>query len=243
MMKRIFPVTLTIVIGWLVLASYWPGLGSQSIPIGGNPSFTLAGLRARLVEGAVILAAVALLLGYINLLRVHFRRIWRRQSLGYSLLLVVGSLITLGLWLGNVILIALPDELRKGLLFRDALGQALQSTAFLDTAFGWVISPTQSALGALLAILIAVAGFRALRTRRSVGMVLFVVAAIFVALTQPVSVTLFGDVAGSVLSSIRSDVIDPITTGGVRGLLLGLALGSIVVGLRLLVGADKPQSD
>jgi hypothetical protein len=88
-----------------------------------------------------------------------------------------------------------------------------------------------------LGILIAVAGFRALRVRRSVGMFLFVLSAIVVALTQPIA--LFGDILGP----IRVLLIDPITTGSLRGLLLGVALGGIAVGLRLLVGADKPQGD
>ncbi len=242
LLKRTFPLVLTIAIGWLVLISYLPSLGSQSIQLGGNSPFTLSGLRARLVEGAVVLAAVALVLGYINLLRVHTRRILQRQSLVYSLFLVISSVLTLGLWIGSVIL-ALQAGLREGLPLRDALNDALQSSTFLDVAFSWIILPIQSALGALLAILIAVAGFRALRTRRSVGMALFVLAAVFVLLTQPVSFTLFGAAVGNVLELFRSGVIDPITTGGIRGLLLGVALGSIVVGLRLLVGVDKPQSD
>lgn len=213
-LKRVFPVALTIVIGWLILISYvFPGL---EIRLGTNPPYTLAGLRAVLVEWGIILAAFALVLGFLNLLAVHYRRIRRGQGVLFSLALIVSALVTLGLWIGS-------------LIQRDA--------AFLDSVFNLIILPAQSALGALLAIVLAVAGFRALRRSRSLGMLLFVLTAIVVALTQPL--TLFGEVLGP----IRAGLIDPITTGGIRGLLLGVAIGSIAVGVRVLAGVDKPQSD
>ena len=212
--KRLLPVALTMAIGLLVLASYL--VPDLAIRIGGNQPYTLAVLRAILVEWGVILAAFALLLGFLNLLAVHYRRIRRGQGVLFSLALIVSALVTLGLWIGS-------------LLQRD--------TAFLDGVFNLIIAPAQSALGALLAFVLAVAGFRALRQRRSVGMLLFVLTAVVVALTQPA--TLFREVLGP----IRTAVIDPITTGGIRGLLLGVAIGSLAVGVRILVGVDKPQSD
>ena len=211
--KRLLPVALTMAIGLLVLASYLaPDL---EIRIGGNQPYTLAVLRAILVEWGVILAAFALLLGFLNLLAVHYRRIRRGQGVLFSLALIVSALVTLGLWIGS-------------LLQRD--------TAFLDGVFNLIIAPAQSALGALLAVVLAVAGFRALRQRRSFGMLLFVLTAVVVALPQPA--TLFREVLGP----IRTAVIDPITTGGIRGLLLGVAIGRLAVGVRILVGVVKPPS-
>jgi len=212
--KRLLPVALTMAIGLLILASYLaPDL---AIRIGGNQPYTLAVLRAILVEWGVILAAFALLLGFLNLLAVHYRRIRRGQGVLFSLALIVSALVTLGLWVGSLI---------QG------------DTTFLVGVFNLIIAPAQSALGALLAFVLAIAGFRALRQRRSLGMLLFVLTAIVVALTQPA--TLFREVLGP----IRTAVIDPITTGGIRGLLLGVAIGSLAVGIRILVGVDKPQSD
>jgi len=68
-------------------------------------------------------------------------------------------------------------------------------------------------------------------------MVLFVLTAVVVVLTQPAA--LFREI----LEPIRAGLIDPITTGSLRGLLLGVALGSLAVGLRLIFGADRPQGD
>jgi hypothetical protein len=216
--KRIAPIALTIAIGWLVLVSL------LLRPLG----ISLAGLPTILIEWAVILAAFALVLGYINLIGVHLRRIQEGEGILYSLLLVLSSVLILTLWLVDVVLNARGQP----------LGEALQRPDFLNRIFDLLILPMQSALGVLLAILLAIIGFRALRTRRSVGMILFIVSAIIVAITQS-AVPPIRDVLGP----IRTAIIDPITTGSLRGLLLGVALGAVIVGLRLLVGADKPQSD
>ncbi|HLF25466.1 MAG TPA: hypothetical protein VJG32_03950 [Anaerolineae bacterium] len=224
LLKRIFPVALTIGVGWLVLLSYlFPGL---TVPFVG---VTLTAVRAFLLEWAVILAAFALVLGVINLLGVHFWRFRSGQGAFFSLVLIASSGIVLGLWIGSVI-----DLLGQG----NSLADAFRLSTVLNDAFENIVLPAQAALGALLAILIAVAGFRALRVRRSLGMVLFVLTAIVVALTQPIVPPL-----GEILRPIREGLIDPITTGGLRGLLLGVALGSVAFGLRLLVGADKPQGE
>lgn len=210
LLKRVLPVALTFAIGLLILISFVvPGFSLFGV--------SMAALRRLLVEWAVILAAGALILGFINLIVVHARRIRQGRGVIFSVVLIASALITLGLWFGS-------------LLRNDP------SNVILDGAFNLVVAPTQSALGVLLAVLLAVAGFRALQVRRTVGMFLFVLTAAVVALTQPVvPIT-------EVLRPIR-DVIDPITTGSLRGLLLGVALGGIAFGLRVLVGADKPQGD
>lgn len=223
LIKRTFPVAITMSIGLLVLLSYvFP---DDVILIG---DITWGALRQILIEWGIVLAAFALLLGYLNLIGVHLRRIRQGESFVYSILLVFSSLLMLTIWGVDVF----TNSQAK------SLAEAAQSTIFLDAIFNGFISPAQSALGALLAILIAVAGFRALRAHKTVGMLLFVVTAIIVALTQPIA----GPI-GVVLRPIREVVIDPLTTGGLRGLLLGVALGGTIVGFRVLLGVDKPQSD
>jgi hypothetical protein len=209
--KRILPVALTIGIGWLVLLSFlFPNLPLFGVPF--------AQVRSLLLEWAVILAAGALVLGFANLIAVHARRIRQGQGVGYSLVLIASALIMLGLWIGSLLRGEPPTQL-------------------LDGAFDLIVAPMQSALGALLAVVLAIAGFRALHVRRSAGMVFFVLTAVVVVLTQPITPS------GGLLGAFRVLIIDPITTGSLRGLLLGATLGGVAVGLRLLVGADKPQGD
>lgn len=206
-MKRVIPIAVTISIGLIVLVS----LLLPALP----PVVHQA--RQVVVQWAVVLAAFALVLGWINLMVVHFRRFQSRQNMIYSLVLIIAAGITLALWIASM--------------------AAGESSGVLRTIFDRVIAPFQTALGALLALVLAVAGFRALRVRRSLGMLLFVLTAIVVVLTQPLNLL------GSGLDTIRETLIDPITTGSLRGVLLGVALGSIAMGLRVLIGADRPQSD
>jgi hypothetical protein len=170
-----------------------------------------------IVQWAVVLAAFALVLGWVNLMVVHFRRLAARQNLVYSLILIFSAGITLAVWLAS--------------------WAGGESEAVLQGIFDQWVAPFQTALGALLALVLAVAGFRALRVRRSMGMLLFVLTAIVVVLTQPLGLL------SPALGAFRVVLIDPITTGSLRGVLLGVALGSIAVGLRVLIGADRPQSD
>lgn len=211
LLKRLFPVALTFSIGLLVLLSFvLPGVGAFGI--------SLLDVRTILVQWAVVLAAGALVLGFFNLIGVHARRIRQGQGVLFSIVLIVSALITIGLWIGSLL-------------------RGDSPALVLDGAFNLIIAPTQAALGILLAVLLAVVGFRALRVRRTVGMLLFVLTAVVVALTQPVvPVT-------EVLRPVRELIFDPITTGSLRGLLLGVALGGIAFGVRLIVGADKPQGD
>lgn len=220
--KRAFPVALTIAFAWLILISYLP-LDPDS-----PAAATLLNVRGVLVEWAVNLAAFALVLGFGNLIGIHARRIRSGESVLYSVVLIGGALFTLGLWIAHILSVMAEQQV--------PLTVAMLDPGFLVRAFDWVVAPLQSGLGILLAFVLAVAGFRALQVRRSVGMVLFTATAIVVVLTQPVVPLL------DVLGPFRA-VVDSITTGSLRGLALGVALGSLAFGLRIIVGADKPQSD
>lgn len=223
--KRAFPVALTIAFAWLILISYF------YLPLDPDSpdAAKLLNVRGVLVEWAVNLAAFALVLGFGNLIGIHARRIRSGESVLYSVVLIGGALFTLGLWIAHILSVMAEQQV--------PLTVAMQDPGFLVRAFDWIIAPLQSGLGILLAFVLAIAGFRAVQVRRSVGMVLFVATAIVVALTQPVVPLL------DILGPFRAVVIDPITTGSLRGLALGVALGSLAFGLRIIVGADKPQGD
>src|SRR3989304_790237 len=220
--KRAFPVALTIAFAWLILISYLP-LDPDS-----PAAATLLNVRGVLVEWAVNLAAFALVLGFGNLIGIHARRIRSGESVLYSVVLIGGALFTLGLWIAHILSVMAEQQV--------PLTVAMLDPGFLVRAFDWVIAPLQSGLGILLAFVLAVAGFRALQVRRSVGMVLFTATAIVVVLTQPVVPLL--DVPGPFRA-----VVGSITTGSLRGLALGVALGSMSFGLLNNVGAAKPLSD
>jgi hypothetical protein len=109
--------------------------------------------------------------------------------------------------------------------------------------FNYVQLPIESALMALLAVTLVVAGFRILSRRRDIYSILFVVTAILVLLGN--SPWLMGSDSGLALwiGNIRAWVSQVWATGGARGILLGVALGAVVTGLRVLMGTERPYGD
>jgi hypothetical protein len=102
--------------------------------------------------------------------------------------------------------------------------------------FNAIIAPLQASLGALLAIFLGVAAVRMAQRSRTWGTLWFLLSALVVLLTQiPVS-------ADSILLPIRQ-FFDALAMGGMRGLLLGVALGTLAVALRVLLTIDRPQSE
>ena len=180
----------------------------------------LAYFRDSLIEWAVIVAAFAFLLGMFNILRVHGERVLRRrQGWFYSLVLLFAMGVA---W----ILPMLPSNITT------------QET--LDhnrTIFDSVISPLGASLAALLAFTLALAAFRLLRARRRSGAVLFLLV---------VTVTLLGStpLTGTEwLADIRDWIVNVPGMAGMRGLLLGVAIGTVITALRVFTTSERPYSE
>jgi hypothetical protein len=69
------------------------------------------------------------------------------------------------------------------------------------------------------------------------SVVFLVTAVIFLILIMP---TPIGPVPGS---AAMLDFLGMFSNGGTRGLLLGIALGTVLTGLRVLFGVDRPYGD
>ena len=100
-----------------------------------------------------------------------------------------------------------------------------------------VIVPVEASLMALLAVTLVYASVRLLRRRTSAMSLVFLGTAV-VMLIASASLPL-GDVG------IFSDFLRPwmqhvLAMGGARGLLIGIGLGTLTTGLRVLMGADRP---
>lgn len=180
----------------------------------------LDALAQYLVELAVIIAAFALFLGIFNVLRVHSRKIRERQpgSL-YSFVLLGAMLLVLAL--------GLPP------LSGRPSGPAQPGVQWI---FAHIQVPIQASLAALLAFFTVMAAYRLLRIRNAESALMLFVA--LLVLAGQVSVGLV-----PVLPSIKDWILDVPTTAGVRGILLGVALGTLLTSIRLLLGAERPYSD
>lgn len=168
-----------------------------------------------LVSWAAIITAFALFLGFANVVSVHWSRI-RTQKPGavYSIVLLISLFGTLVLGIGGPF---------------SANGQFI---------FNYILQPLEATLFALLALFVATAAFRAFRVR-NMETFFFVLFALIVLLGQvPVSIYLWPE-----FPVIKDWILNVPTLAGVRGILLGVSLGVIATGLRVLIGADRPYTD
>jgi hypothetical protein len=179
------------------------------------PGTLFSEYQDRLVEWAVIVGAFAFILGLFNLLRVHGGRILKlRDGWAYSLLLLVAALIS---WLPPV--------------FQGPAGAATQQMLRV------VVAPLGASLAALVVFALTLAAFRLLGQRWSISSLLFIVV---------VALSLLGNtpIPGfRWLSEARDWLIRVPGMAGMRGLLLGVALGILMTGLRVLLASDRPHSE
>ncbi|HET6823247.1 MAG TPA: hypothetical protein VFH34_11410 [Anaerolineales bacterium] len=176
----------------------------------------LGSLRLLLLDWAVIIAGMAVLVGIYNLAAVQMEKIRAGQKGGvYGILLVVSLLITFGL----------------GLI----LGPENQ---YMQLAMNAIVVPVEASLMAILAVTLIYASIRLLRRRVDVMSVVFlVVAVLFLILVMP---TPFGPILGDRVTQAAIDFLGMFSGGGARGLLIGIALGTLLTGLRVLFGVDRP---
>jgi len=184
------------------------------------PYGPLAQLRDQIVGWAVIVAAFAFVLGFFNLLGVHLARLTRRKpGWPYSVALILTALVSLVVTAAGL----LTPRLRL----------------FSDWWFGYVLFPLQASAAGLVAFALSMAAFRLMRSRRSAWGLWFLLTALVVLLgTVPLPHPI-----GGLLADLREWWMGVLALAGMRGLLIGVGLGTLVMGLRVLVGLDRPHSD
>jgi hypothetical protein len=177
------------------------------------PIQPLLQMRLILTDWAIVIAGFAVLIGVFNLISVHMEKVRSRQKGSlYGVLLILSLIITFGF----------------GLL----LGP---EAPLMRLAVDGVIVPVESALMAILAVTLIYASIRLLRRRVDVMSVIFLaVAVLFLFAIMP---TPFGQIPGD---QIILNLTGMISRGGARGLLIGIALGTLLTGLRVLFGIDRP---
>jgi hypothetical protein len=178
-------------------------------------------LRLMLMRWAVLLAAAALVIGLINLLSVHLTKVSEQEpGWPYSavLILLFSLTLALGLFFG-------PDN--RVVLF----------------LFNNLQLPVESSLMALLAITLTIAGFRLVARRRDVISLTFAITALLVIIgTSPWPLASDSQVHVG-MTYLRTWIAQVWAAGGARGILLGVALGAITTGLRVLMAADRPYGE
>ena len=174
----------------------------------------LISLRVLFLRWAVELSAVALIIGVLNLLSVHWQKITKEQEgNAYSYVLITTLILTIAV-----------------------VGYFGPTADWSMWIFNHIQLPIESSLMALLAVILVYAGARLLNRRVNLLALVFLITVLFTLLgtasVPGIEIPLLSDVSGWISRVVA--------TAGARGILFGVALGTIATGLRILIGADRP---
>ena len=174
----------------------------------------LVNVRIVLLEWATILVAVALLVGIVNLFIVHLRKSAADQQ-------------------NRINSITLLTSLTLTMLVAGWFGPTHPYSLWI---FNYIQIPIEASLMALLTVVLIYAGVRLLRRKPNLLSIVFIATAVIILLmTGPI----FGiDIPG--LAELRIWIGKVPAVAGARGILLGVSLGIVAAGLRILMGADRP---
>lgn len=170
---------------------------------------TLAGLTGLVLQIAVITAAMTVLIGVLNLLILHLRRIFgRERGIIYSITLVISFLLVIALYVLDQ-----PDARR---IVLEDVAVSIEST-----------------LSALLVFALVYGAYRLMRRRVTWAAVLFT-AIVLITLLGALPLSQLG-----LLEQLRAWILAVPASAGARGLLLGIALAAIIAGMRVLIGQER----
>lgn len=184
-----------------------------------TPHQPMGSMQQRLLIWYSIVLGFTMLLGIDSLMRSNLKKIAGKQpGWVYSAVLVFGFLLTMaaGLytWAGTKSLLTLGS-----------------SFMFIYT---YVIVPLQATMFALLAFFIASAAYRAFRARSMEATLLLVTAAIVMLGRVPVGAELWDN-----LPVMQDWIMEIPQMAAKRGIFIGIALGTVAMSLRVILGLER----
>lgn len=171
-----------------------------------------AGYRTLILDWVMIMAAAALLVGVLNLASVHTKKVVQGKALLYS-----GALVA-ALIFGFAITYFDPEMLPA------------------EWLLSYMIIPIESALMGIMAITLTYAAIRLVSQRPNVYSVIFLLTVVFTLAAG----TAIGLDFPFIQSTVKPFITHVLASAGARGILIGVALGTITTGLRILMGIDRP---
>ncbi len=215
--KRLIATIIAGVAGLLVLIDF-----AGPVPV-------VSSLTQITLDWAALIAALALVIGLVNVTGNHIGRVVRRSAdWKYSLVLLAAMVVVIF----------------AGTLFplQNADGSLTVPSSLIEQpvrlVFSAVYTPLASSLLALLTFFSLSAALRAVRRRTADALVIVAVAlVVLVAASLPQL-----ERASMVADGLRW-FSDYVVLAGARGLLIGAAIGALVAGVRVLLGFDQPYLD
>ncbi|NLF50945.1 MAG: hypothetical protein GX577_07395 [Leptolinea sp.] len=171
-----------------------------------------------IVNWAVSLAGVAMLVAITSLITSHWQKVRQKKAFDrYSILVIFGFALTFLI----------------GLVFG---GPGTSEYRNVVTA---ILVPIEAGLLGAMAIGLTAAGFRLYRANRGWMTIVFGISVILFLLLNSGIFTTGLDIP---LVKNALGVLQRLPDAGARGIIIGLALGAITTGARIILGVDRPYS-
>jgi len=175
--------------------------------------FGFTALRSSILEWVIVATAAALLIGVVNLATVHFNKIQEGEYPLYSIVLIFSLVATFTIT-----------------LFEGSQGD------FAQWIIHYIQIPIETSLMAVMTVTLAYSILTLLYRRPTLNSIVFV---IFTVLAL-IGAAPFLGLHIPMLNNAINWFTRVLASAGARGILLGIALGTITTGLRILIGADRP---
>jgi len=218
-MKREIPLAITFIVGTVFAIAYF------------IPHYPFNQFENWFNDGFAIVAAFAIWLGALNLIRVSVTKIFKKKTdILHSSLIIVSFIVMLyfGFHDGFAGLNADPAY-----SYRDA-----------GTGFNWMYEYVYSSLSAtmfaLLAFFVASASYRAFRARNFEATLLLVAGFLVMLGRVPVGDILTGWLPRDYqMSQWANWIMNIPNTAGQRAIMIGIALGLVSTSLRIILGLER----
>lgn len=224
-MKRTIPLFLAIIAGVVMIVAYfipWTQSWGEDVGVWFN-----------------ILAAVAFVLGGGSLLKIHLKKISDRGA-GWAF-----SVITLGAFLITLFVGVAKFGVAPSEMYPDKAWSG--SYREIGSPFWWLyeyaFKPLTATMFAMLAFYVASAAFRAFRAKNIEAILLLSTAFIILLGRTFAGVWLtswFPDwMSGLKMENLTVTIMKVFNTAGNRAIMIGIALGTASVALKILLGVDR----
>lgn len=224
-MKRTMPLLIAIVAGYLMIVAYF-------IPATQNWGEVVT-------EWFNILAAIAFILGGGNLLSIHLRKISDRTSgWGFSVVVLLSFFLTLGVGLLKVGVSASTTSPAH-----PWSGDYLQEGSAFWWTYEYAFKPLTATMFSMLAFYVASAAFRAFRAK-NLEAILLLGTAFLVLLGRTFAGPFLTGWLPDALAFLKMEnltvfIMQAFNTAGSRAIMIGIALGTASISLKILLGVDR----
>jgi len=176
-------------------------------------------MQEKLLIWYSIVLGFTLLLGVDSLVRSNLTKISRRQpGWGYAVVLMAGFLICLVAGIASLVKYSSIIALNGPFMY----------------VYTYIIVPLQATMFSLLAFFIASAAYRAFRARTLEASLLLLTAALVMIGRVPVGAEIWRG-----LPAIQDWIMEIPQMAAKRGIFIGIALGTIAMSLRVILGLER----